>query len=116
MSPDLPAVPSDPTWPRGLPLRLEGVRLRRGEAEILRGIDLTFEPGRPYVLLGPSGAGKATPLRGRAANDRGHSPPPARRMAGRDGPCRGVGAGRRAGPGGRGARSGRCAALGGAGG
>jgi putative ABC transport system ATP-binding protein len=54
---------ADPSWPRGLPLRLEGARLRRGAAEILRGVDLAFEPGRRYVLLGASGAGKSTLLR-----------------------------------------------------
>jgi len=50
-------------WPRGLPLRLEGVWVRRGQAEILRGIDLTFEPARRYVVVGASGAGKSTLLR-----------------------------------------------------
>src|SRR5690606_8592077 len=30
---------------------------------ILRGIDLTFEPGHRYVLIGPSGSGKSTLLR-----------------------------------------------------
>jgi ABC-type methionine transport system ATPase subunit len=52
-----------PPWPRGQPLRLEGVRLRRGAAEVLRGIDLAFEPGRRYVVLGASGAGKSSLLR-----------------------------------------------------
>jgi putative ABC transport system ATP-binding protein len=51
------------SWPRGLPLRLEGVRVRRGAAEVLRGLDLAFEPGRRYVIVGPSGAGKSTLLR-----------------------------------------------------
>lgn len=51
------------SWPRGRPLRLEGVWVRRGEAEVLRGLDLTFEPDRRYVLVGPSGAGKSTLLR-----------------------------------------------------
>ena len=50
-------------WPRGAPLRLEGVRLRRGGAEVLRGVDLAFEPGRRYVVLGASGAGKSSLLR-----------------------------------------------------
>jgi len=50
-------------WPRGQTLSLAGVRLRRGSAEILRGVDLAFEPGRRYVLIGPSGAGKSTLLR-----------------------------------------------------
>src|SRR6202044_2083211 len=53
----------DPSWPRGQPLRLEGVTVRRGSREILKAIDLTFEPGRRYVLIGASGAGKSTLLR-----------------------------------------------------
>ena len=50
-------------WPRGEPLRLEGVTVRRGQSEILKGLDLTFEAGRRYVLIGASGAGKSTLLR-----------------------------------------------------
>ena len=53
----------DSAWPRGEPLRLEGVRVFRGGSEILRGVDLAFEPGRRYVLIGASGAGKSTLLR-----------------------------------------------------
>ena len=56
-------IAADPSWPRGRPIRFEGVRVNRGAAEILRGIDLTFEPGRRYVLVGASGAGKSTLLR-----------------------------------------------------
>ncbi len=51
------------TWPRGQPLRLEGVRVRRGSAVILDGLDLSFEPDRRYVLIGASGSGKSTLLR-----------------------------------------------------
>jgi ABC-type multidrug transport system ATPase subunit len=50
-------------WPRGKVLRLEGVRVVRGPVEILRGVDLTFEPERQYVLIGASGSGKSTLLR-----------------------------------------------------
>ncbi|QDV37216.1 ABC transporter ATP-binding protein [Tautonia plasticadhaerens] len=50
-------------WPRGLPLRLEGVRVARGSAEILRGIDLELDPARRSILVGPSGSGKSTLLR-----------------------------------------------------
>ena len=50
-------------WPRGRPLRLEGVTVRRGSAVILERIDLAFEPGRRYVLIGASGSGKSTLLR-----------------------------------------------------
>ena len=50
-------------WPRGQVLRLDGVTVRRGPTEILRGLDLAFEPGRRYVVIGASGAGKSTLLR-----------------------------------------------------
>src|SRR5690349_2604678 len=48
------------SWPRGEAVRLEGVGVRRGGAEIRRGVDLPFAPGRRYVLTGASGAGKST--------------------------------------------------------
>lgn len=51
------------SWPRGRPLRLEGATVRRGSATILDGLDLAFEPGRRYVLIGASGSGKSTLLR-----------------------------------------------------
>lgn len=51
------------SWHRGQPLRLEGVIVRRGPTEILRGVNLAFEPARRYVLIGASGAGKSTLLR-----------------------------------------------------
>jgi putative ABC transport system ATP-binding protein len=50
-------------WPGGQPLRLGGVEVCRGGSAILRGVDLAFEPGRRYVLIGASGAGKSTLLR-----------------------------------------------------
>ncbi len=42
---------------------MEGVRVVRGPVEILRGVDLTFEPERQSVLIGASGSGKSTLLR-----------------------------------------------------
>ena len=50
-------------WPRGRPLRLHGVVVRRGAATILDRVDLEFAPGTRYVLVGPSGSGKSTLLR-----------------------------------------------------
>ena len=50
-------------WPRGRPLRLEGVTVRRGPRLIFDRLDLSFEPGRRYVLIGASGSGKTTLLR-----------------------------------------------------
>jgi polar amino acid transport system permease protein len=40
-----------------------GVRKSYGDREILRGIDLTVQPGEVVVLMGPSGSGKSTFLR-----------------------------------------------------
>ncbi len=50
-------------WPRNQPLRLQSVTVRRMTTEILKAIDLTFEPGRRYVIIGASGSGKSTLLR-----------------------------------------------------
>ena len=58
-----PRVVIDTPWPLGKVMRLEGVRLDRGAVELLRGIDLAFDPGRRYVLIGASGSGKSTLLR-----------------------------------------------------
>lgn len=60
-----PGPPLHPgeTWRRGQSLLLRGVGVRRGETEILKGIDLAFEPSRRYVIVGPSGSGKTTLLR-----------------------------------------------------
>ncbi len=53
----------DARWPRGRPIELRGVTLRRGGSEILRGVDLAFEAGTRYVLVGASGSGKTSLLR-----------------------------------------------------
>ena len=44
-------------------LTISGLRAGYGAADVLRGVDLTVEPGRLTVLLGPNGAGKSTLLR-----------------------------------------------------
>jgi polar amino acid transport system ATP-binding protein len=44
-------------------LRLEGVRKRFGETEVLRGIDLSLDEHEVVALIGPSGSGKSTLLR-----------------------------------------------------
>ena len=50
-------------WPRGRPLLLGRVVVRRQNSVILNGIDLEFVDGHRYVLVGPSGSGKSTLLR-----------------------------------------------------
>jgi len=50
-------------WPSGEPFQLSQVKVQRGNTEILHGIDLTFEPGHRYVIVGASGSGKSTLMR-----------------------------------------------------
>ena len=44
-------------------LVVEGVALRYGDNEILKGVSVTVPPGKVVALLGPSGSGKTTLLR-----------------------------------------------------
>ncbi len=43
-------------------VELAGVTFRRGQREILHGIDLTVRRGEHWVMIGPNGAGKSTIL------------------------------------------------------
>ena len=44
-------------------VRLEGVRKRFGDLEVLRGVDLQIARGEVVCVIGPSGSGKSTLLR-----------------------------------------------------
>lgn len=44
----------------GVRIELRGIVKRFGQVQVLHGVDLSFEPGRVYGLLGENGAGKST--------------------------------------------------------
>ena len=56
-------LPSADAPSRGGLVEIRGVHKAFGDLEVLRGIDLTIEPGEVTVILGPSGSGKSTLLR-----------------------------------------------------
>lgn len=58
---DAPDAP-DASCTFGAALRAQGLGIRLGGTDILRGIDMLAEPGQVTALVGPNGAGKSTLL------------------------------------------------------
>jgi ABC-2 type transport system ATP-binding protein len=56
------AAYSPPSAPDGAVIRVEGLRMRYGTKDVLRGLDFTARPGEVLALLGPNGAGKSTTI------------------------------------------------------
>ena len=44
-------------------IEIDHLRKRYGDAEVLRDVSLTVEPGRRVALVGPNGSGKSTLIR-----------------------------------------------------
>jgi len=47
---------------REISCELQGLHFNRGDIPVLRGLDLTFEPGKLHGIIGPNGSGKSTLL------------------------------------------------------
>jgi len=60
------------TRPEAVDVVIENLSLSFGDTDVLKGVNLTIEPGEFFTFLGPSGSGKSTLLRAIA----GFGPPP----------------------------------------
>ena len=54
---------SAPNRKHGISVEVRGLRKSFGRQEVLKGIDLTIEPGEIFVVMGPSGSGKSVLLK-----------------------------------------------------
>jgi len=52
-----------PQSPRGLGIRVRGLRKSFGRQEVLKGLDFEVRPGEVFVIMGPSGSGKTVLLK-----------------------------------------------------
>ena len=63
LDPAPPTVATAPPESHAAALEVRGLRKRYGKVDVLRGLDLTVEPGEVYGFLGRNGAGKTTTIR-----------------------------------------------------